>query len=156
VTGQEVASVFATGSNRGAAFFAEAEDVDESVALLTLADGTLATLQGSRYNGAGYDVRMELAGTDGNRSVGLDERVPLTSAEPGVGFPHGVPWPNFQERFAAAYAAELATFVGVAAGEIPSPCTPREALEALYIAEAAELSRHEGRVVRLDEVRVAL
>ncbi|TXN31178.1 Gfo/Idh/MocA family protein [Lacisediminihabitans profunda] len=153
VTGREVVSVFATGTNRGAAFFGEAGDVDESAALLTLDDGTLATLQGSRYNGAGYDVRMELAGTLGNRSVGLDDRVPLTSAEPGVGFPAGTPWPNFQERFAAAYSAELAAFVSVAAGERPSPCTPREALEALYIAEAATLSRAEGRSVRLDEVR---
>lgn len=152
VTGREVATVFATGSNRGAAFFGEAGDVDESVALLTLDDGTLATVQGSRYNGAGYDVRMELAGTTGNRSVGLDERVPLTSAEPGVSFPSGAPWPNFQERFAGAYSDELATFVRVAAGEIASPCTPRDALAALYIAEAAELSRRESRIVSLSEV----
>jgi myo-inositol 2-dehydrogenase/D-chiro-inositol 1-dehydrogenase len=153
VTGCEVESVFATGVNRGAPFFGEAGDVDESAALLTLDDGTLATVQGSRYNGAGYDVRMELAGTGGNRTVGLDERVPLVSAEPGVSFPSGAPWPNFQERFAPAYAAELATFVSVAAGSVPSPCTPRDALEALYIAEAADLSRAEGRVVRLDEVK---
>lgn len=153
VTGREVDSVFATGANRGAAFFGEAGDIDESAALLTLDDGTLATLQGSRYNGAGYDVRMELAGTMGNRSVGLDERVPLTSAEPGVTFPSDAPWPNFQERFAAAYFAELATFVKVAAGEVESPCTPRDAMEALYIAEAAALSRQEGRLVRVDEVR---
>ncbi|WP_022887067.1 Gfo/Idh/MocA family protein [Glaciibacter superstes] len=153
VTGREVASVYATGANRGAAFFGEAGDVDESAALLTLDDGTLATLQGSRYNGAGYDVRMELAGTEGNRTVGLDERVPLTSAEPGVAFPSDAPWPNFQERFAAAYSAELATFVRVATGELPSPCTPRDALEALFIAEAADLSLREERVVRLDEIR---
>jgi myo-inositol 2-dehydrogenase/D-chiro-inositol 1-dehydrogenase len=153
VTGREVDSVFATGANRGAAFFREAGDVDESAALITMDDGTLATVQGSRYNGAGYDVRMELAGTLGNRSVGLDDRVPLTSAEPGVSFPSGSPWPNFQERFADAYFAELATFVRVAAGDIPSPCTPRDALEALYIAEAASLSLREGRPVRVVEVR---
>jgi myo-inositol 2-dehydrogenase/D-chiro-inositol 1-dehydrogenase len=153
VTGREVATVFATGANRGASFFADAGDVDESAALLTLDDGTLVTVQGSRYNGAGYDVRMELAGSLGNRSVGLDERVPLTSAEPGVSFPAGSAWPNFQERFAPAYAAELARFVTVAAGETVSPCTPRDALEALFIAEAAELSRAEGRPVRLDEIR---
>ncbi|WP_104201061.1 Gfo/Idh/MocA family oxidoreductase [Cryobacterium sp. Y29] len=153
VTGREVATVFATGANRGASFFADAGDVDESAALLTLDDGTLVTVQGSRYNGAGYDVRMELAGSLGNRSVGLDERVPLTSAEPGVSFPTESAWPNFQERFASAYAAELARFVAVAAGETASPCTPRDALEALYIAEAAEQSRAEGRPVRLDEVK---
>ena len=63
VTGREAETVYATGSNRGEAFFAEAGDVDNSAALLTLDDGTLVTVQGSRYNGAGYDVRMELAGT---------------------------------------------------------------------------------------------
>ncbi|MEO6825913.1 MAG: Gfo/Idh/MocA family oxidoreductase [Microbacteriaceae bacterium] len=154
VTGHEVASVFATGVNRGAAFFGAAGDVDESAAVLTMDDGTLATVQGSRYNGAGYDVRMELAGTAGNRSVGLDERVPLVSAEPGVTFPSGEAWSDFRERFAAAYAAELAAFIRVAAGELTSACTPRDALEALYIADAADLSRREGRVVSIEEVRV--
>jgi myo-inositol 2-dehydrogenase/D-chiro-inositol 1-dehydrogenase len=154
VTSREVTSVFATGSNRGAAIFGESHDVDESVAVLTLDDGTLATLQGSRYNGAGYDVRMEIAGTRSTHVVGLDERVPLTSAESGVEFPTGVPWPNFQERFAAAYAAELEVFLRVARREVASPCTPRDASEALFIAEAASLSRVEGRPVRVDEVRV--
>ena len=63
VTGREVAQVYALGVNRGAAYFGAAGDVDECAALLTLDDGTLATVQASRYNGAGYDVRMELAGT---------------------------------------------------------------------------------------------
>jgi len=153
VTGQEVASVFATGSNRGADYFAASGDIDESATILTLQDGTLVTLQGSRYNGAGYDVRMELAGTAGNRTVGLDDRVPLTSTEPGATFPAGSPWGNFQDRFIGAYAEELAAFVAVVAGTATSRCTPRDALEALYIAEAASLSRVQGRVVQLDEVR---
>jgi myo-inositol 2-dehydrogenase / D-chiro-inositol 1-dehydrogenase len=153
VTGHEVVSVFATGVNRGAAFFGEVGDVDESAALLTLDDGTLVTMQGSRYNGAGYDVRMELAGTLGNRSVGLDERVPLVSAEPAVTFPRETAWSDFRERFALAYAAELSAFLEVAAGEVLSPCTPRDALEALHIADAADLSRREGRVVQIGEVK---
>ena len=41
VTGREVASVYATGANKGATFFAEAGDVDTAGALLTLDDGTL-------------------------------------------------------------------------------------------------------------------
>lgn len=153
VTGREVTSVFATGANRGADFFAAAGDVDESAALLTMDDGTLVTLQGSRYNGAGYDVRLELAGTLGNRCVGLDDRAPLTSAEPRVGFPAGRPWANFQERFAAAYTAELAAFLRVAEGSLASPCTPRDALETLLVAEAAEVSVRERRVVQVDDLR---
>ncbi|WP_067180404.1 Gfo/Idh/MocA family protein [Microtetraspora niveoalba] len=150
VTGREVEVVYATGSNRGEAFFAEAGDVDTSAALLTLDDGTLVTMQGSRYNGAGYDVRMELAGTRGTRAVGLGDRTPLTSVE-GLG-PAGEPWPDFQARFEAAYVAEMDAFLAAARGERESPCTVRDALAALHIAEAADLSRRADRPVRLLEV----
>ncbi|GIH28985.1 myo-inositol 2-dehydrogenase [Acrocarpospora phusangensis] len=150
VTGREVETVYATGSNRGAAFFAEYGDVDNSAAVLTLTDGTLATLQGSRYNGGGYDVRMELAGTVATRAVGLDRRVPLTSME-GLQPPED-PWPGFQSRFEAAYRAELAAFLAAVREEGETPCSVEDALAALYIAEAADLSRAEARPVRLDEV----
>lgn len=153
VTGREVVSVWATGVTRGAAVFAESGDVDEAVAALTMDDGTLATVHGSRYNGAGYDVRMELAGTEGTWAVGLDDHSALTSAEAGTTFPAGDPWPAFWPRFAAAYAAELTAFVEVAAGSRESPCTVDDALEAFCVAEAATRSRLERREVRLDEVR---
>lgn len=153
VTGREVTEVYATGSNRGADFFLAAGDVDNAAALLRLDDDVLVTMQGSRYNGAGYDVRMELAGTAATWVVGLDERAPLHSAEPSVEFPAGQPWPNFWERFTPAYVAEIHAFIELAQGRIGSPCTVAEALEALYIAEAAEKSRREHRPVRVDEVR---
>ncbi|GAA3442223.1 myo-inositol 2-dehydrogenase [Planomonospora venezuelensis] len=150
VTGREAVTVYATGSNRGAAFFAEAGDVDTSAALVTMDDGTLATLQGSRYNGAGYDVRMELAGTRRTRVVGLGPRAPLTASE-GLQ-PGGDPWPDFATRFAPAYAAELDAFLAAAAGEADVPCTVEDALAALYLAEAADLSLREERPVRVAEV----
>jgi myo-inositol 2-dehydrogenase/D-chiro-inositol 1-dehydrogenase len=153
VTGREVVDVIARGVNRGARFFAEAGDVDETVVILTLDDGTLVTVHGSRYNGAGYDVRMEIAGTDATIAVGLDEHTALRSAEPGVEFPSGTPNPTFWERFADAYVAEINAFVEVVRGERPSPCGVEEALEALYVAEAATLSRLEGRRVEIAEVR---
>lgn len=153
VTGREVRSVVAIGSNRGADFFREHGDVDNTAALLTLDDDTLVTVQGSRYNGAGYDVRMELAGTDATYVVGLSERAPWTSAEEGVTFPDGEPWPNFWPRFTDAYVAEMNAFMDVAAGRAESPCTVGDALEALYVAEAAELSRAEARPVEVAEVR---
>jgi len=155
VTGREVVEVYATGAVRGADFFASAGDVDESAALLTLDDGTLGTLQGSRYNGAGYDVRMELAGTQATWAVGLDDSVPLRSAEPGVSFPRGPAVQAFWPRFLAAYNAEMTAFVAMAHGAAASPCTVDEALEALFVAEAADLSRRERRAVRLQEVKDA-
>jgi myo-inositol 2-dehydrogenase / D-chiro-inositol 1-dehydrogenase len=152
VTGREVVEVYACGSNRGAPFFAEVGDVDTGAALLSLDDGTLAQVAGTRYNPAGYDVRMELLGSVDSLSVGLEDRLPLRSAEPGVAFPAGPPYPNFMERFRPAYARELAAFTAVAAGREPSPCTVADALAAFCVAEACELSRRQRRPVRVAEV----
>ncbi|HEX5495277.1 MAG TPA: Gfo/Idh/MocA family oxidoreductase, partial [Mycobacteriales bacterium] len=92
LTGREIARVYATGANRGAPEFGECGDVDTAACLLWLDDGTLATLTGSRYNGAGYDIRMELAGTHSTIVVGLDDRTPLRSCEPAVSWPAGRSW----------------------------------------------------------------
>jgi myo-inositol 2-dehydrogenase/D-chiro-inositol 1-dehydrogenase len=152
VTGREVVDVTALGVNRGAAFFREGGDIDTAAALLRLDDDTLVTLQGSRYNGAGHDVRMELAGTRATYVVGLSERTPMTSAEQGVTFPSGEPWPNYWVRFTPAYVAEMNAFMEVAKDAAESPCTVADALAALYVAEAADLSLRQGRRVELSEV----
>jgi myo-inositol 2-dehydrogenase / D-chiro-inositol 1-dehydrogenase len=151
VTGREVVEVYATGANRGAAFFAEAGDVDTGVALLRLDDDTQVVCAATRYNGAGYDVRMEVCGSAGTRVTGLDDHAPLTTVE-RVGWPAGRPYGGFLERFRLAYVAELIAFCDVAAGHLASPCTGEEALAALLVAEAAERSRRERRPVRLTEV----
>lgn len=152
VTGREVVEVYATGSDAGPAMFRAAGDVDTAAALLTLDDATLATATATRCNGAGYDVRMELAGELGQIAVGLDERTPLTSVEPQGPAAPAKPWPGFLERFAPAYEAELDAFVRVVRGEKANPCDGREALHALRIAEACELSRREHRPVAVAEI----
>jgi myo-inositol 2-dehydrogenase/D-chiro-inositol 1-dehydrogenase len=152
VTGRQVVSVYATGGNRGDSFFSEAGDVDTAVAVLTLDDGTLAVCTATRYNGAGYDVRLEACGSLGTIVAGLDERAPLTPATGGYGGA-GQPYRGFMERFRDAYVAELSTFLDVATGQADSPCTGEEALEALLVAEAADLSRRERRLVMVEEVR---
>ena len=152
VTGHEVTSVFATGANKGASFFTEAGDVDTAAAVLTLDDGTLVTLSATRYNGAGHDVRMEVLGSEGTIGVGYDGSLAVISAEEGVDYPSGPQHWSFMERFLPAYRAELTAFAEVANGRRPSPCTVNDALQAFRVAEACELSRHEGRVVHLDEI----
>ncbi|GAA3212927.1 Gfo/Idh/MocA family oxidoreductase [Streptomyces sp. XM83C] len=152
VTGREVVDVYAAGSDAGPPMFREAGDVDTAAVLLTLDDGTLATATATRLNGAGYDVRMELAGERDQIVVGLDDRTPIASTEPTGPPAADKPWPGFLERFAPAYEAELAAFVEVIHGERPNPCDGREALQALRIAEACEVSRRERRPVRLAEI----
>ncbi|MFC9279789.1 Gfo/Idh/MocA family oxidoreductase [Streptomyces collinus] len=153
VTGREVGEVYAVGGNRGAEHIAAAGDADTTGAVLTLDDGTIAMVSNSRHNARGHDVRMELHGFADSIAVGLDDRLPLRSVEPGVRFPAGTPHDFFMDRFAAAYRAELAAFTEVVAGARPSPCTVADALEAGWIAEACTLSLREHRPVTLAEVR---
>ncbi|MYS73797.1 dehydrogenase, partial [Streptomyces sp. SID5926] len=152
VTGREVVDVYAAGSDAGPPMFRAAGDVDTGAALLTLDDGTLATATATRLNGAGYDVRMELAGELDQIVVGLDDRTPIASTEPTGPPAADKPWTGFVERFGPAYEAELTTFVQVVRGERANPCDGREALQALRIAEACDVSRRERRPVRLAEV----
>jgi myo-inositol 2-dehydrogenase / D-chiro-inositol 1-dehydrogenase len=119
VTGQEVVEVYATGSNQGAAVFAENDDVDTAASILTLDSGTLAVVSNSRYNA----------------------------------FPDGRPHHFFLYRFADAFRRELTAFTDVVAGKIASPCTVADAVEVGWIAEAATLSLHEHRPIRMDEIR---
>jgi myo-inositol 2-dehydrogenase/D-chiro-inositol 1-dehydrogenase len=153
VTGREVVSVFATGANRGADFFAAADDVDTAAAVLTLDDGTLAVCTATRYNGAGYDVRLEVCGSTGTMVAGLDEHSPLVSTNGGPAWPVGQAYAGFADRFRDAYVAELSAFLELAAGRADNPCDGVEALAALLVAEAADLSWREGRPVTVAEVR---
>ncbi|MFI9766616.1 Gfo/Idh/MocA family oxidoreductase [Streptomyces sp. NPDC052415] len=155
VAGREVREVYAVGGNRGADYIARAGDADTTGAILTLDDGTLAMVSNSRHNARGYDVRMELHGMRDSIAVGLEDKLPLRSVEPGAAFPAGTPHDFFMDRFAAAYRAELAAFTEVVAGARTSPCTVADALEAGWIAEACTRSLHEHRPVTVAEVRQA-
>ncbi|GLP69890.1 MULTISPECIES: Gfo/Idh/MocA family oxidoreductase [unclassified Streptomyces] len=155
VTGREVVEVYAVGGNRGAEYIKEAGDADTTGAILTLDDGTIAVVSNSRHNARGYDVRMEIHGFTDSIAVGLEDKLPLRSVEPGVTFPAGTPHDFFMDRFTAAYRAELTAFTEVVAGRRPSPCTIADALEAGWIAEACTLSLHEHRPVTIAEVRSA-
>ncbi len=150
ITGREVVEVYARGSNTGDPRIGEVGDVDTALAVLSLDDGTLATVSATRYNGAGHDVRLELQGSKGSVAVGLDDHLAMRSAEPGADFPAGPPHTTFHERFAEAYRREMAAFVQVVRGEIPSPCTARDAVAASRVADAAQLSLETGAAVRVE------
>jgi myo-inositol 2-dehydrogenase / D-chiro-inositol 1-dehydrogenase len=152
LTGVEVDEVFATGSVRGYDFFAGYGDVDTSAALITMQDGVVAVLTGGRHDPLGYDVRAEVFGSGDSVAVGVDGRTPLRSVEAGVQPSEEPAYPNFQDRFADAYRAEMEHFLSVVRGEAENPCTARDALEALRVAMAADLSLAEHRPVALSEV----
>ncbi len=152
LTGSEVEEVYADGGVRGFPVFAKYGDVDTAVATLRLASGALAVLTCTRHDPLGYDIRAEVFGSRDSVSVGLGPQTPLRSVEPGVAPPPGPAWRDFINRFEDAYRAEFAAFVHVAKGELPSPCTARDGVQALRIAEAATTALKDHRIVALAEI----
>ena len=152
LTGAEAGEVYAKGSVRGFDFFGRHGDVDTSAALITMQDGVVAVLTGGRHDPLGYDVRAEVFGSRDSVAVGVDARTPLRSVEPGTPTSGQTAYPDFQNRFLDAYRAELKYFLSLARGEVENPCTARDALEALKIALAADLSLAEHRPVGISEV----
>ncbi|TMC63896.1 MAG: dehydrogenase [Chloroflexi bacterium] len=152
LTGNEVDEVYADGGVRGFEVFAKYGDVDTAVATFRLANGAFAVLTVARHDPLGYDIRTELFGSKDSVSVGLGPRMPLRSVEPGVPGPAGPVWQSFLVRFEDAYRAEFGAFLRVARGELASPCTARDGVEALRVSEAATTAVKEHRIVRMSEV----
>jgi myo-inositol 2-dehydrogenase/D-chiro-inositol 1-dehydrogenase len=151
VTSQEVTEVYADGGVLGFEFFAKYDDVDTAVAVLRFSEGAFGILSGARHDPLGYDIRMELFGSRDSIAVGVNDRMPLRSVEEGMKAPKGA-YANFLDRFAIAYRKELDVFMDVATKRVANPCPPEDALEAMRVAVACDISRHEHRPVSLREV----
>lgn len=150
VTGSEVESVSAVGTTLGPAAeaFRAAGDWDTAVLALRFASGALGSIANSRQAGYGYDIHTEVLGDHGGLKVGYERHTPITRYDRAGAHHDYVPY--FPERFAQAYAAELAAFVdAVVKGRLVSP-TGEDGLAALRIALAAtESARRAGAWVRL-------
>ena len=153
LVGSDVEEVYARGGVRGFDVFEKYGDFDTSAVMIRMADGVLAVVTGGRQDPLGYDVRTEIFGSGDSISVGLDVRTPLRSVEPGVAPLEEATYPNFLVRFEGAYRAELGHFLDLVRGRVENLCTARDALEALRIAVAADVSVARNRPVRLEEVR---
>jgi myo-inositol 2-dehydrogenase/D-chiro-inositol 1-dehydrogenase len=151
MTGDEVELVYADGDVRGFEMFARHDDVDTVVAVLRMRSGILGVLGGGRHNPRGYDIRMELVGSRDAVAMGLSDRTPVRPLDPGAPTMR-VGWDSFLDRFEQAYRDELRHFVLFASGREESPCTARDGLEAMRIAEAAARSLAERRAVELAEI----
>ena len=155
VTGQEVVEIYAVGAvdpGADAAMYAEHGDFTTVTAVLTMADGTIGIMSNTRTNASGYDVRLEVHGTEDSVAAGYDEGLPVRSMQPGIAWPAGPPHTFFIDRMAEAFHAELVAFCDVATGERPSPCSVEDAMRTAWVAEAATVSAREHRPVRVDEV----
>ncbi|MFF1613182.1 Gfo/Idh/MocA family oxidoreductase [Amycolatopsis sp. NPDC058278] len=155
VTGREVVEVHAVGAvdpSAPAELYLDNDDFSTASTLLVMEDGTIGVVSNTRTNARGYDVRLEVHGSDDSVAAGLDDGLPLRSTQPGATWPAGPPHTFFMDRLTEAFRIELETFCAVAAGTVESPTPLGDALRTAWVAEAATVSARERRPVRVDEV----
>jgi myo-inositol 2-dehydrogenase/D-chiro-inositol 1-dehydrogenase len=133
--------------------FAEFNDVDTAAIVVTFEQGTLGVVSVARYNGHGYDCRLEVHGFDDTVVAGWDQGAPVRNVDPHNDFPTGPTHRFFMDRFTEAFRAELAAFVRVVEGAAAPACTVADAVEVAWLAEAATESLRRHAPVRIEEVR---
>ncbi len=157
VTGQNAVEVYATGSVQGDPLFTEYGDVDTAAVVVRFDGGALGVVSAARYNGRGYDCRLEVHGFDDTIVAGWDRGVPVRNADPAFSsadeFPAGPPHQFFMDRFAEAFRTELSAFVKVVEGGKIQGATVADAVEVAWIAEAATESLRRGVPVAVESVR---
>ncbi|MGH8691835.1 MAG: inositol 2-dehydrogenase [Burkholderiales bacterium] len=126
----------------------QANDIDTAMLLLRTASGRLCHIANTRRAVYGYDQRIEVHGAKG--MLRAENLAPTTVERFGAGDTSlDNPWPNFQTRYAAAYAAELSSFIrSVERGE-PAEVGPEDSRQVLLLAEAALQSSRAGKPVRI-------
>jgi myo-inositol 2-dehydrogenase/D-chiro-inositol 1-dehydrogenase len=146
----EIVEVSAVGAQLFDAGAREYGDFDSVVVTLRAAAGGMATIVNSRHSVIGYDQRLEAFGAAGLLQV-ANAPSSLVSASTAFGVETKRPYLDFfLERYADAYALELAEFVKLVRGEPSSSPGFADGRAALVIADAAQLSAESGAVVRLE------
>ena len=148
VTGDEVVEVTSIGSVLDEPTYEQYQDADTCIVLLRFASGAVGTAAGLRRSGAGQDCRLEVVGSEGAFAVGIGPNAALESTEPGVAASVRT-YDDFEDRFQAAFHAEMDHFVRMVRGEAKSLTPPSAGLAATRIAEAAAASFRTGRPVRI-------
>ncbi|WP_417328639.1 inositol 2-dehydrogenase [Halomonas cupida] len=129
----------------------EAGDVDTAMVTLITASGRLCHISNSRRACYGYDQRIEAFGSAGMLQASNETETRLRfTGEPGQ-VEEKPKW-FFLERYAQAYSAEINDFADAwQQGRAPL-AGAQDGLEALRLADAAQLSLLERRPVSLDEI----
>ena len=149
--GEEVEEVQAAASVLVDEKIGKLGDFDSINVILRTATGKQCTITNSRRATYGYDQRIEVHGSNGSVSAGNVHQANIIVAD-GSGFQTPPLQDFFMNRYASAYAAEIAAFVDCLASNTNPPVTGNDGLMALVLAEAAILAAREGRVVLTSEI----
>jgi myo-inositol 2-dehydrogenase/D-chiro-inositol 1-dehydrogenase len=146
LTGEEFVSVHALGSSLVDPAIGKAGDVDTAAVHMRTASGKLAVITNSRRATYGYDQRIEVHGSKGMlRAHNVHEStVEFAGAE---GFTADVVQNFFLERYAQAYAREIAAFLeAIEKGKEPR-ANGHDGLMAQKLADAATESAKTGQAI---------
>ncbi len=145
----EVLEVSAWGTVLAHEMFAQEEDCDTAVCMLRFENGVLGVVESARHSNWGYDIRTEVAGSEGKVVVEAPHKTPMQHF---TGFQkHTDVYLNFPDRFADAYRLQMeAFFASLLSGTTPSP-SPLDALETLKICLAAKQSWQQGKPIKVQE-----
>ena len=126
----------------------EANDIDTAMVMLRTKSGRMGTIVNSRRAVYGYDQRIEAFGEKGMLRA---ENLAPTTVERFGGDATSAdnPWPNFQTRYTAAYAAELTSFIQSVERKKPAEIPPEDSRRVLLLCEAAAKSSQTGQPVRV-------
>lgn len=142
----DIKTVSALGQNLDPEL-ADTGDFDGAVIVMTNAEGKVVTITNSRHCATGYDQRLEIFGTEG---MACADNVHVNATRTSTADLADAKTPYldfFLERYAQAYAAELAAFVAAIAGEGQFSPSLDDGAAALVLAEAAAESARTGQVV---------
>lgn len=148
LVGEDFVSVHALGSALVDKAIGVAGDVDTAAVQMQTASGKIAVITNSRRASYGYDQRVEVHGSKGMLRAGNVHMTTLERAD-GAGFTQDVIQNFFIDRYVAAYAAEVNSFIdAMASGTTPTP-SGHDGLMAQKLAEAATQSAQTGLAVRV-------
>ncbi len=143
----EVAEVHATGSVQKMSELAEHGLFDSAVATVRFENGALGTLELGLHTAYGYEIRAEVLGEYGRLHLEMTSPLNLTRYTTEGAVSKGPQ--NFEERFLAAYTAELSAFATcLLENRLVSP-NAEDAVKTLQLALAAQWALETNQTVQV-------
>lgn len=146
--GSEVKRVYAEGKNLIYPEFKEFGDVDVALTTLTFKNDTIGNIENSLRSGGGYDMRVEIVGSEGILQIGYLRHHGFFLLKQSTVSHNMVP--SWQERFKEAFVKELKHFTECIINNKAPIVTGIDGQKALEIGLAAEKSCKEAKPVTLD------
>lgn len=147
--GEEIAKVYAVGACLIDSEIGAAGDIDTAMITLTSRSGCFVQMVNCRRAPFGYDQRLEALCAKEALYIANRPRDDVVIADAN-GFVSAPPMNYFIERFAQAYADEIAGFVAMIESGVKPLAGIRDGLEAQRLAEAAIVSMKTGLPVDVD------